>query len=97
MTMPACMMNKVIGFLVSYLDGSAPSKTPPCGGARRVVLGEGVALTVLVMNSVTVAVAMIDGSQENEHSKQSPGYLEAIWIRQTFQEKGCMRRARVSC
>lgn len=52
-------MNMMRGFLGSYLLGLAPSRIPPCGLARSVdeALAE-VAVTVLVITSVTYAVTV---------------------------------------
>lgn len=50
-----CIINKIRGFVELYSDGFAPSRMPPCGGARAVavVVAE---VTVVVSMSVTVRV-----------------------------------------
>jgi len=61
------MMNKAIGFLVSYVVGLSPSKTPPWEGTRLVLFAMVVVIalpTTLVSKLVHVSAAMgesVDG------------------------------------
>jgi hypothetical protein len=58
------MINKKMGFLESYLLGSAPSKIPPWGVARKVEDGEADAEAVTVFVTTEAMIEdMVEGCE----------------------------------
>ena len=58
--MPAWMMKRMMGFLLSYLVGFSPSRMPPWEGALSVLVAEAeVNVVVTTFVAVTVMVAML--------------------------------------
>jgi hypothetical protein len=53
-----CIMNRIIGFEALYLLGFDPSRTPPCGAALSVAVGDADDETAVTVR-VIIEVAML--------------------------------------
>lgn len=98
-------MNMIIGFLESYLLGLAPSKMPPCLGAREAAAGAAAA-TLAVTVVVAIPYGYVRGLPSNKWRRYVPdaeslcsdvGDGELLDPLSPYLQDKVIRRRRVGC
>lgn len=79
-----CMINKMMGLDALYWLGSEPSKTPPCGEALTVEVGDADEVVELTVCEAIVAIAKDPRARENLwhclDGRRALGIIYAVYI-----------------